>query len=399
METPVAQSLPRQAGSGERARVRDRLARLVKREEFRRARPRRGQVYEATVLAVGEHDMLVDFGAKRNGVILPRDLELVDDEAYVNGLAVGDRVPVVVLSDRAAPDGILVSLNKGLQQRDWLRAHELQESGEIVEAEVVDVNRGGVLVAYGRLQGFVPNSHLTSISRGLRGKRLREAKGALVGRTFQLKVLEVAQRRRRFVLSERAASHQKRKELLAELMPGEVRTGVVQNLVDFGAFVDLGGIDGLVHISELDDSHVGHPSEVLSVGDELEVYVLDVDRERERISLSRKRLLPDAWESVTLELRQGDVVPGTVTGVQEYGAFIDVAKGVEGLAHVSKMPEGQATLAHLRPGQHVSVRVLSIDNWEKKIGLEVERVGSDESGVDTLGSSGSVRPAPNSGQA
>ena len=213
------------------------------------------------------------------------------------------------------------------------------------------------------------------------------------------KVLEVDPRRRRFVLSERAANEQKREWLLAELTPGEVRTGVVRNLVDFGAFVDLGGIDGLVHISELDHSHVDHPSDVLSVGDELDVYVLDVDRERERISLSRKRLKPDPWQSVTLGLRQGDVVQGTVTGVQDYGAFVDVGNGVEGLAHVSKMPAGPATLAQLRPGQRVMVRVLNIDNWEKQLGLKVERVGPDESGVGTVGSSGSVRPTPSAGQA
>jgi small subunit ribosomal protein S1 len=224
------------------------------------------------------------------------------------------------------------------------------------------------------VQGFVPNSHLTSIKRGLPRERLREAKNSLIGQTLTLVVLEVNQARRRLVMSERAANKQLHEKLLAELTPGEVRTGVVQNLVKFGAFVDLGGIDGLVHISELDHGHVDDPAEVLSVGDEVEVYVLAVDRERERISLSRKRLLPDPWASVVDNLRPGDTVQGTVTGVQDYGAFVDIGKGIEGLAHVSRMPAGQDTLAQIVPGQRVAVEVLTIDNWEKQIALSVEEI-------------------------
>lgn len=379
-EPSPGESAPSSApqGPAKRRPIRDRLATLLKREEFSRVRPRRGHVYEATIMSIGEHDILVDLGAKRDGVVPPRDLELVDDEEYVESLDVGDQIPVVILNRWANHGTNLVSLNKGLQQADWLRARELQESEELVEAEVVDVNRGGVLVEFGRLQGFVPNSHLTSIRRGLPKNRLREAKQDLVGQTLNLVVLEVNQRRRRLVMSERKANKQQREKLLAELTPGEVRSGVVQNLVKFGAFVDLGGIDGLVHISELDHGHVDQPSDVLSVGETIDVYVLDVDRERERISLSRKRLLPDPWQSVTAELHPGDVVEGTVTGIQDYGAFVDVGKGIEGLAHVSKMPQGQDTLARLMPGQRVMVEVLNIDNWEKQIGLSVERVLTDD---------------------
>jgi small subunit ribosomal protein S1 len=163
-----------------------------------------------------------------------------------------------------------------------------------------------------------------------------------------------------------------------------VRTGVVQNLVDFGAFVDLGGVDGLIHISELDHSHVDHPSDVLSVGERVDVYVLDVDHDRGRVGLSRKRLQPDPWESVMLRLRVGDRVRGTVTGVQQYGAFIDVGQGVEGLAHVSKMPAGAASLARLAPGQRVTAVVLNIDTWEKQIGLRLEQIGPEE-GDDGVG--------------
>jgi small subunit ribosomal protein S1 len=269
----------------------------------------------------------------------------------------------------------VASLNKGLQQQDWLRAQDLLESEEVVEAKATDFNRGGVLVSFCRLQGFVPNSHVTSLPRGVRGRRLRKAKAELVGQTLSLVVIEVNQRRRRLVLSERAAERQKRQRLLEELTEGEVRTGIVRNLVDFGAFVDLGGLDGLIHISELDWKYVHHPSEVLSVGDEVEVYVLDVDRERGRVALSRKRLLPDPWHRVAEELREGDLVDGTITNVVPFGVFVEVGEGVEGLVHTSRIPDCGADGPSLEAGSPVTVRVLNVDAWEHEIGLSLQKAG------------------------
>jgi small subunit ribosomal protein S1 len=199
-------------------------------------------------------------------------------------------------------------------------------------------------------------------------------KTKLVGQTLSFVVIEVNQRRRRLVLSERLADRQRRQQLLEELTEGDVRTGVVRNLVDFGAFVDLGGIDGLIHISELDWQHVDQPSEVLSVGDEVKVYVLNVDRERERIGLSRKRLLPDPWHRVIEELHEGDVVQGSVTGVVDFGAFVDIGDGVEGLVHVSEMPAGETTRLALETGTQVNVRVLGIDDWQRQIALRLTDV-------------------------
>ncbi len=369
------------------------MAALLKRDSYRRVRPRRGEVYEATILSIGERDMIVDLEAKRDGIVLPRDLELIDDEEYVAGLKIGDHIPVVVLKTWGHPDGIVVSLNKGLQQQDWLRARDLLESEEVVEAEVVDVNRGGVLVQFGHLHGFVPNSHLTSIPRGVRGKRQREAKRELVGQTPSLVVIEVQQRRRRLVLSERVADRHRRERLLEELTEGDVRVGVVRNLVDFGAFVDLGGMDGLIHISELDSGYVEHPSEVLSAGDEVEVYVLDVDRGRERIALSRKRLLPDPWQQVVQELHVDDVVEGTVTGVEPYGIFVDVGQGVDGLAHVSEVNRGETTLARIGVGCPVSVRILDIDHWQQRISLRLESLGARDSSTETCGETSSDEAA------
>ena len=280
--------------------------------EYDYTRPRRGEVHEAVILSITEKDVIVDLGAKRDGIVPRKDLESLDD-AYRASLQVGDRVPVVVWKESACHEGILVSLKRG---QDWLRAQDLLESGEIVEAQVTGVNRGGVIVSFGRLRGFVPNSHLTSLSSGMRGKHLPQAKSELVGQTLSLVVIGVDQQRRRLVLSERATGgRRRRQQLLEELSEGDVRTGIVRNLVDFGAFVDLGGLDGLIHISELDWKHVDHPSEVLSVGDEIEVYVLNVDRKRERVTLSRKRLLPDPWQPLAATLDEGEIVEGTITDV------------------------------------------------------------------------------------
>jgi small subunit ribosomal protein S1 len=358
------------------------LAALVK-SEYDYTRPRRGEVREATILAIGENDMVVDLGTKRDGIVPPRDLDLVDDAAYVDGLKVGDRVPVVVLKTWGLEDGVTVSLNKGLQRQDWLRAQELMEKEQVVEAEVVDTNRGGVIVPFGRLQGFVPNSHLASIPPGLGGDRLRKEKAELVGQNLSLTIISVDQQRRRLVLSERIANSHRRQQLFEELTEGDVRTGTVRNLVEFGAFVDLGGADGLIHISELDWKYVEHPREVLNVGDEVEVHVLNVDRERERIGLSRKRMLPDPWNQVTASLRKGDVVQGTVTGIEEFGAFVSLGDGVEGLVHVSEMPDGASTFPDLEPGTPVLVAVLEVDQWEHQIALRLQEIRTADTEPNT----------------
>jgi len=356
----------------QRTNLRQRLAKLIK-TDYDVSRPRRGEVHEAVILDVGENDMIVDLGGKRDGIVPPKDLELIE-ESYVEDLEVGDTVPVVVMKTWGRRDGILVSINKGLQQQDWLRAEEYMEEGRVVQTEVTGFNRGGVVGPFGRLRGFVPNSHLTSIPPGLRGEKLRQAKADLVGKTLSLMIIEVKQRRRRLVLSERVADRHRREQLLDELSEGDIRVGTVRNLVDFGAFVDLGGIDGLIHISELDWKRVDHPRDVLDVGDELEVYVLNVDKERERIALSRKKLLKDPWHHVIANLHVGKVIEGTVTSVVSFGAFVDVGEGVEGLVHTSEMPQGMNAEEDIEPGARVQVRVLEIDEWQRRIGLRLEEI-------------------------
>jgi small subunit ribosomal protein S1 len=291
-------------------------------------RPKRREIREATVLAIQEDRVLVDLGAKRDGRVPGADLERLDDEIR-DSLQVGAQVPVYVLDPADDRDEIIVSIHKGLAQQDWLRAQELVESDECCECTIKTGNRGGVVVTFGRLRGFVPNSHLTSVPRGVRGERLRQAKSDLVGKALTLAVIEADQRSQCLVLSERKARRAQRQRFLDELTEGDVRTGTVRSLANFGAFVDLGGIDGLIHISELTWKRVRHPSEVLSVGDQVDVYVLRVERERERIGLSRKRLLPDPWLTLTDNLNLGDVILGKVTNVVDFGAFVELDDGKE----------------------------------------------------------------------
>jgi small subunit ribosomal protein S1 len=327
------------------------------------ARLRPGEVREAVILSSNDEVIVCVAKAKRDGLVPTEDLRRLD-QTYRASLNVGDRVPVRILRGLTRDNLVLVSISQGLKHCDWLRAQDLLESGQPLEAQVTEHNRGGLVVSFGRLRGFVPNSHLK------RGRpRGREAKSKLVGEKLWLVVLEVNQRRRRLVLSEREANARRRQQLLAGLSEGEVRTGTVRNLVSYGAFVDLGGVDGMIHISELGWKYVEHPRDVLSVDDEIEVQVLRVDRERGRIALSRKRVVPNPWYDVIEKLYEGDSVSGTVTRVVSYGAFVDIGRGVEGLVHVSDMPGGAATRSNLRPGSEVTVRVLEIDDLQQRISL------------------------------
>ncbi len=325
--------------------------------------PRRGQVKEVVILSISEHAMIVDLGTKRDGVVLESDLSTVD-ESYRESLRVGDTIPVAVtrLWDG---DEITVSLRLGLQQQDWLRAERL-----VVTGEVVDTNRGGVLVRFGPLNGFVPNSHLGGPFRSSAPELLDETKSALIGQVWPLVVIDVDQARRRLVLSRRLAERRQRQKLIDELAPKQVRTGVVRSIVPFGAFVDLGGIDGLVHISELDWQHIEHPSDVVHVGDEIQVYVISVDRAAQRIGLSRKRLLPDPWEEVSARLAVDDVIQGAVTAVRPFGVFVDMGRGVQGLIRNNE-PSGMNAVfdTEILPGSEVSARVLDIDHAKHQIDL------------------------------
>ena len=343
------------------------------RDEYDYVRPWRGETVQATVLEIGERDMVVDLGKKRDGIISPADLAQVDDE-YVNEVEVGDEIPVVIGRPRRDDDGREASLSRGIQASDWLRAQELVESGEPAECEIVGWNRGGVILSFGRARGFVPNSQMRR--RPPSGDGARETfMSELVGRTISSVVIDVDQRRHRLVLSQRKADRLARKGILDELAPGQVRTGIVSNLAKFGAFVNLGGVDGLIHISELDHGFVDYASDVLDIGDQVEVLVLDVDRDKERIGLSRKRLLPDTWESGVEFLEIGQETQGTVTGVMRSGMVVELSSGIDGLVPMAELDSEVLSQRDEFVGTVISATILDIDHRRHKVVLRVtERI-------------------------
>jgi small subunit ribosomal protein S1 len=258
---------------------------------------------------------------------------------------------------------------------DWTEIVRIMNNDEIVELLVVGYNRGGLLVEWQSLHGFVPASQLTDFPVTANGIIRRNSLTSWVGQTLKLRVIELNPEQNRLILSERAARVEagERADILRRLKPGDTTSGAITNLCDFGAFVDLGGLEGLIHISELSWGRVGHPADILQRGQTVSVHVLDIDREAGRIALSLKRLHPDPWETVGQRYRIGETVEGTITNVVDFGAFACIEEGLEGLIHVSELAEGH--FLHPRnvvnEGQHVVARVLSIDSHARRLGLSL----------------------------
>jgi small subunit ribosomal protein S1 len=348
---------------------------------------RRGQLVSGTIIRARPTEVIIDIGAKCEGIVLERDLNMLSEKERER-IQVGEEIMAYVLSTEDSGENIILSLSKAQIARDWRRAKGLFESQDIVEREIVDCNKGGVIVHLGRVRGFVPGSQLDAAHVALQqndGENPNERWRALVGQSVKLKVIEVDQRRNRLIMSERAAlrdwrKHQ-REKLLTELAEGDVRPGRVINLADFGAFVDLGGIDGLVHISELSWKRVSHPKEVVQVGDEVEVYVLSVDRERQRIGLSLKKLQPDPWISVEERYREGQLIEGVITRLTKWGAFARIVEdeAIEGLIHISEMADRSITHPRdvVQPGQTVTLRVISVDADNHRMGLSLKQVDQE----------------------
>ena len=342
----------------------------------------RGQIVEGVIVQIHPTEILVDVGSKSEGIITGREIERLGSEGLAS-LHVGDSILVYVVNPEGRNGYATLSLSRAQAERDWREAERLFESGEIFEGTVAGHNKGGLIVRLGKVRGFVPASQIVSVNA--KDKQNSEALAGLVGKKLQLKVIEIDRGRNRLILSERAAMREWRRQhkekLLAELKEGDVRTGEVISLCDFGAFVDLGGADGLIHLSELSWRRVSHPSEVLSVGDKVEVYVLNVDRERKRIGLSLKRLEQDPWASITERYHEGQLVEGTITKLVKFGAFARIYdEDVEGLIHLSELSEDP--ISHPREvvqeGEVHTMRIIRIDPERRRIGLSLKRVASPE---------------------
>jgi len=351
-------------------------------EEYDYRRPKRGDIRYAEVLRIDDDEIIVDIGGKREGIVPKIDLQKMGAEAVAE-IEIGDKVPVYVLRPESAEGDVIVSLNMARTVEDWRKAEKLSEEDEVFEGTVSGCNKGGLLVYFGQIRGFVPSSQLVSLSRRSPSESRMDVLAGMEGRKLMLKAIEVDRQRRRLIFSERAAVRQwreKRKEmLLNELQEGDIRVGTVRNLCDFGAFVDLGGADGLIHISELSWRRVKHAREVLSPGDEVEVYVLRVDRERKRIGLSLKRLKPDPWQIAEEEYQVGQIVKGVITNVVNFGAFARIDDGIEGLIHLSHLADGDFSPRDLvKEGEEVYLKILSIDAARKRMGLGLKQAPSRE---------------------
>ncbi|HEX5692947.1 MAG TPA: S1 RNA-binding domain-containing protein [Roseiflexaceae bacterium] len=346
------------------------------------ARPQRGELRDGMVMQIEDNGILVSIGTKREGVIPQQDIRAMGDE-YISSLKVGDAIQVYVQDPENREGDLILSLTMVQVAKDWEEAARLQTDGGIIQGQVIGYNKGGLLVQFNRIRGFVPASQVAQLHGRTAAEERQQALQRMVGQTIPLKVIEVDRERNRLVLSERSATQEWRKaqkhRLLTELQPGDILSGRVNQLTNFGAFIDLGGADGLAHISELSWQRVNHPREVLTPGQEVKVMVVEIDAERERIGLSLRRLQANPWETIDQRYSLGQLVSGPVTNVAPFGAFVQIEEAVEGLIHASELdvdPQAQPRDL-LQPGQIVTAKIISLDKQRQRMGLSLRRVASD----------------------
>jgi small subunit ribosomal protein S1 len=361
-------------------------------ESYNLPTSRVGDILDGTIVSITPTEIMVDVGAKSEGIISGRELERLGADV-LSELKVGDQVVTYVVRPEDKDGHIVLSLARAQQERDWREAERLYQTQEVFEATVAGFNRGGLVVRMGKVRGFVPASQLvsarptedTASAEGSESNASSEQRWAhMVGQKLQLKVVEIDRRRNRLILSERLAVRDWRKEqkerLLNSLQRGDVRKGIVTSLQPFGAFIDLGGADGLIHLSELSWGRISHPREVLQVGQEVEVYVLNVDREKRRIGLSLRRLQPEPWSVVTQKYKVGQVVEGTITKLANFGAFARIDDGIEGLIHISELAKQR--VGHpkevVKEGDTLQLRIIRIDPAHRRMGLSLKRVADED---------------------
>jgi small subunit ribosomal protein S1 len=342
---------------------------------------KRGDVVEGVIVRIDQDEILVDIGLKSEGVLSTKELP-ANGYGSFSELHLNDKVLVYVIQPETSEGHAVLSLKRANTERQWRIAEEQFKNGELLKAKVIDYNKGGLIVDVAGIRGFVPISQILNLKReevaaGGENQETAAKLQAMKDKELQLKIIEINRARNRLILSERLAVQEwrqrRREELLDELKPGEVRKGVVSNLANFGAFVDLGGADGLVHISQLAWSRVNHPSEVLHVGQEVEVQVLSVDKEKKKIALSIKRAEVDPWTTVEQRYTPGQMVTGTVTKIAPFGAFARIEDGIEGLIHQSELPQGVDPKTVLHEGAQLQLRILRIDAERRRLGLSLRQ--------------------------
>src|ERR671919_295067 len=330
-----------------------------------------GEVVRGKVVRVDKDEVLIDIGYKSEGVIPVSELSIRRSVNPQDEVQIGDESDALVMTKEDAEGRLILSKKRARFELAWKAIERAAESGEAVTGTVIEVVKGGLILDLG-VRGFLPAS-LVDIRRV---QNLDE----FMGQQLEAKVIELNRSRNNVVLSRRAVLEEERKEvreqILGRLQPGQEVEGKISNIVDFGAFVDLDGIDGLIHISELSWSHVNHPSEVVSIGDTVRVKVLDIDKDRQRISLGLKQTQEDPWQRVVDTHRSGDVLEGKVTKVVAFGAFVEILPGVEGLVHISELADHhvESPSEVVEPGTPVQVKILEIEEDRRRLSLSIKRV-------------------------
>jgi len=346
-----------------------------------------GDVVTGNVVQIDQDEVLVDIGYKSEGVILLNELSIRKSVDPHDEVQMGEEVDALVLTKEDQDGRLLLSKKRARFEKAWRKIEAAAESGEPVEGTVIEVVKGGLIIDLG-VRGFLPAS-LVDIRRV---QNLDE----FLSQKIECKVIELNRSRNNVVLSRRAVLEEERKEvrqqILDRLQPGMVVEGAISNIVDFGAFVDLDGIDGLIHISELSWSHVNHPSEILSIGDVVPVKVLDIDRDRQRISLGLKQTQADPWQRVIDTYSPGDELEGKVTKAVTFGAFVEIMDGVEGLVHISELAQHHVENPReiVEPGQDVKVKILEIDSERRRLSLSVKRVEDQLAHIRTAAAAGAA---------
>jgi small subunit ribosomal protein S1 len=388
---PAAEALPADEGEETMASLLDNPANALRTLQ-------RGEVIDGIVARIDPDEVLVDIGQKSEGSISGKEM----DEEVTGELHIGSKILVYVIQPEGPEGHAILSIRRARMEKSWRVAEELYQDDKVIEAEVIDFNKGGLIVDLG-VRGFVPISQipeLRGLSKGQDGEpsEVIDRLAQMKGRVLKLKIIELNRNRNRLILSERLALQEQRShrkdELLAELQPGQVRRGRVTSLASFGAFVDLGGADGLVHISQLSYSRVNHPNEVLSVGDEVDVYVLSIDPDTKKIALSLKKAQPDPWSRVDQRYHVGDLVEGTITKLAKFGAFAKIDDGIEGLIHLSELSENPVENGKdvVSEGQRVTLRVININPTRRRLGLSLRQVENPSPGVKAVMEGGELPP-------
>ncbi|HET6770881.1 MAG TPA: 30S ribosomal protein S1 [Actinomycetota bacterium] len=337
-----------------------------------------GDLVTGKVVRIDHDEVLLDIGYKSEGVIPAKELSIRHDVDPGDVVKVGDEIEALVLQKEDKEGRLILSKKRAQYERAWGRIEEVMKEGRTIKGPVIEVVKGGLILDIG-LRGFLPAS-LVDL------RRVRDLHH-FVGQEIEAKIIELDRNRNNVVLSRRAfleeSQSEGRKKILESLTKGDRRTGTVSSIVNFGAFVDLGGVDGLVHVSELSWRHVEHPSEVVTVGQEVEVEVLDVDLERERVSLSLRATQEDPWKEFERRYKAGEVIEGEVTKLVPFGAFVRVADGIEGLVHISELSESHVESAEeiAQVGDRVRVRVVDVDVSRRRVSLSMRRV-DEEPGIE-----------------